>query len=45
MEQMLEDDELVYRLERGAKKLSQNFSWEKIAADYESALIGDCIAN
>lgn len=45
IEQMLEDDELVDRLERGAKKLSQNFRWDKIAADYESALIGDRLAN
>lgn len=37
-EEMLIDDELIRRLEKGAKKLSCNFGWEKITSDYETAL-------
>ena len=35
---MLIDDKLIRRLEEGAKTLSSNFSWEKIAARYESVI-------
>ena len=38
IERMLESDSLICHLEKGAKKLSRNFSWEKIAAEYESTL-------
>jgi len=38
-EKMLNDDELIRRLEKGAKELSSNFSWDKIAAEYEFALL------
>ncbi len=38
-EKLFIDDELIRRLEKGAKELSSNFSWEKIAAAYEFALL------
>ena len=38
-EKLLNDDHLISRLERGAKKLSANFKWENIAKAYESVLI------
>ena len=38
-EKMLNDDELISRLEKGAEELSNNFRWQKIATAYESALL------
>jgi glycosyltransferase involved in cell wall biosynthesis len=38
-EKMLIDDKLIKRLEEGAKKLSSNYNWEKIAARYESTIL------
>ena len=38
IERMLVSDSLICNLENGAKKLSRSFSWEKIAAEYESVL-------
>lgn len=37
-ERMIQDDELITRLEQGAKELSRQFRWEKIAAEYELAI-------
>lgn len=38
-EKLLNDDALIRRLEKGTKEISSNFSWEKIASAYESALL------
>lgn len=38
LERMLKDDELVKRLRVGAKELSNFFSWDKIASEYELVL-------
>jgi glycosyltransferase involved in cell wall biosynthesis len=38
-EKLLNNDQLISRLEKGSKKLSSNFSWKKIAEAYESALL------
>ena len=38
IEQLLENDNLIWSLEKGAQKLSLDFNWKKIAADYESTL-------
>ncbi|MDY6950056.1 MAG: glycosyltransferase family 4 protein [Thermodesulfobacteriota bacterium] len=35
MERLLQDDDLVAHLERGAGELSRHFRWEKIAHDYD----------
>jgi glycosyltransferase involved in cell wall biosynthesis len=37
-QKLLHDDELISKLEKGAKGLSSLFSWEKIAEKYEIAL-------
>jgi glycosyltransferase involved in cell wall biosynthesis len=37
-QKLLHDDELISKLEKGAKGLSRLFSWEKIAEKYEIAL-------
>jgi glycosyltransferase involved in cell wall biosynthesis len=38
-EKLLNDDQMISRLERGAKELSSNFKWENIAKAYESVLL------
>jgi hypothetical protein len=38
LQRLLHDDGLVAKLEKGARELSQQFRWQKIAGDHELVL-------